>query len=524
MYRNVEQRLTRLINAGQEAALKGGGIGVEKESLRVSGDGSIAQTPHPTALGSALTHPYITTDYSEALAEFITPPLPDIPAVLQFLCDTQRFVYSQLEDELLWATSMPCVVRGADSIPIAQYGSSNAGMMKTVYRRGLGHRYGRTMQVIAGVHFNYSLPEALWPVLQELDGDRAPLQRYIDDGYFRLIRNLQRFGWIVPYLFGASPAVCKSFLCGQQTHLDAFDQNTYFERFGTSLRMGDIGYQNNKEEKSGIKANYDGLEAYVDSLTCAINTPCPEYEKMGVVVDGRYEQLNANILQIENEYYSTIRPKQLLEGNEKPTLALKRRGVRYVELRSLDVNAFDPLGIHEDQLYFLEAFLIFCLLHDSPPINAVERRAIDENELLAAHRGREPGLLLHRDGEAVELRVWAQALCDAIEGVCDVLDRGESDGPYSRALARQCAAVADPQLTPSARMLAEMRDNKESFFAFALRMSQKHKRYFDSQRLSRDREQFFVDWARRSLEQQREMEASDRVSFDEYLRQYFAQA
>jgi glutamate--cysteine ligase len=328
----------------------------------------------------------------------------------------------------------------------------------------------------------------------------------------------------VPYLFGASPAVCKSFLCGQETPLAEFDANTYFERFGTSLRMGDIGYQNNKEEKSGIKANYDSLDAYVDSLTCAINKPCQEYENIGVVVDGRYEQLNANILQIENEYYSTIRPKQVLEDNEKPSLALKRRGVRYVELRSLDVNAFDPLGIHEHQLYFLEAFLIFCLLHDSPPINSVERRFIYENELLAAHRGREPGLFLHRDGEAVELRVWAEELCAAMEGVCDVLDTGESDQPYSRALAAQCAAVRDPQLTPSARMLAEMRENKEGFFAFALRMSQKHKRYFDSLRLSRDREQFFVDLAERSLQEQRDIEASDRVSFDEYLRQYFAQA
>ncbi|MBA1330237.1 glutamate--cysteine ligase, partial [Candidatus Endoriftia persephone str. Guaymas] len=176
----------------------------------------IAQSAHPEALGAPLTHPYITTDYSEALTEFITPPLQQRDAVLEFLRDAQKFVYDRLEgDEILWATSMPCVVEGGCTIPIARYGSSNAGLMKTVYRRGLGHRYGRVMQVIAGVHFNYSLPEAFWPGYQTLEGGKGDLQGFISEAYFGLIRNLQRFGWLVPYLFGASPAICKSFLGGR---------------------------------------------------------------------------------------------------------------------------------------------------------------------------------------------------------------------------------------------------------------------------------------------------------------------
>ena len=328
MYTTVRKRLDRLSALQHTQLLCNSAIGVEKESLRVNAYGSISQAPHPTCLGAPLTHPYITTDYSEALTEFITPPLESIPKVLDFLRDTQQFVYQCLDEEYFWATSMPCVVKGETSIPIAKYGNSNSGQMKEVYRRGLGHRYGKVMQVISGVHFNYSLPAEFWPLYAELEENRLPLQDFISESYMHMIRNLQRYGWLVPYLFGASPAVCKSFVGDQATDLEEFNKDTFYRPFATSLRMGDIGYQNNKEAESGFKANYNSLSEYIDSLLYAIETPCPEYEKMGVEVDGSYRQLNGNLLQIENEYYSTVRPKQILKGNEKPVLALKRRGDR----------------------------------------------------------------------------------------------------------------------------------------------------------------------------------------------------
>ena len=523
MDRKLEQRLWRLINSGQHGLLANSLIGLEKESLRVGPDGKIAQTPHPAALGSPLTHPYITTDYSEALAEFITPPLASIPAALDFLRDVQTFVYSQLEEELLWATSMPCVMAGERSVPIAQYGSSNIGMMKTVYRRGLGHRYGRMMQVIAGMHFNYSFADSFWPAYQALEEDRQPLQDFINHHYFGLIRNMQRVGWLVPYLFGASPAVCKSFLSGQPTQLDSFDQFTAYQPFATSLRMGDIGYQNNKEAESGIKANYDSLDTYVDSLNRAINTPCPSYQQLGVVVDGRYEQLNANILQIENEYYSTIRPKQITDRFEKPIHALKHRGVRYLELRSVDVNAYDPLGISASQMYFLEALLVFCLLCDSPPIDAVERSEIDFNELAAAHQGRDPQLRLRRRGSELPLRDWGKEILAAMEGICDLLDAVHGHRHYSEALLRQWEKMHDPDLTPSARMLAEMRASGEGFFAFAMRMSQQHREHFRSLPFSTERREEFLRLAEDSRRQQAAIEAADSEPFEAFLARYFAQ-
>ncbi|MDQ3797194.1 MAG: glutamate--cysteine ligase [Pseudomonadota bacterium] len=523
MYRTAEKRLARLINSGEPHLLKGGKIGLEKEGLRVNSRGRIAQTPHPAALGSALTHPYITTDYSEALTEFITPPFTDVRACLEFLRDAQKFVYAHLDDELLWATSMPCIVAGEPSIPIADYGKSNIGMMKNIYRRGLGYRYGRVMQVIAGSHFNYSAPDALWPVYRDHERDRRPLRTFIADSYMAMIRNLQRFGWLIPYLFGASPAVCKSFLGGRPTSMQEFDFNTYYEPHGTSLRMSDIGYQNTRESECGIKANYDSLDDYVASLNYATSTPCPTFEKIGVIVDGEYRQLNANILQIDAEYYSTVRPKQIAINYEKPTLALKRRGIQYIELRSLDIDAFDPLGIHEHQLRFLEAFVLFCLLHESPRIDAREAREIDANQGAAARYGRDPALKLQRSGRALSLPYWAGELCEALHGICELLDADRSDKAYMRALAVQRDVVRDPERTPSARMLAEMRKAGEGFFHYAMRKSKEYQRYFDAVTLSDERLRMFTDAARESLDKQHEIEATDELSFDEYLQRYFAQ-
>jgi len=523
LYSRYQNRLKCFIDSSTTKLLQKNRIGLEKETLRVNPHGGIAQTPHPSILGSALTNPYITTDYSEALLELITPPMSSGSEALDFLCKVQQYVYSHLNDEILWATSMPCVVAGETSIPIAEFGDSNAGIMKTVYRRGLGHRYGHTMQVIAGVHFNFSLAEDFWPVYQQQEGNTQPLQDFISAEYFAMLRNLQRMGWLIPYLFGASPAVCKSFLSEQETSLKEFDENTYYEPFATSLRMGDIGYQNNKEAETGIKANYDSVSEYIASLKHAIETPCSEYTELGVKVDGEYQQLNDSILQIENEYYSTVRPKQPPQTFEKPIMALQRAGVQYVELRSLDVNAFEPLGICDGQSRFIEAFMLFCLLHDSPSINTEQRLAIDKNELDTAHRGREPDFELNRDGEIVKLKEWATEVLTAMEAICDCLDTGQEDSPYRDALAVQLKAVENPDLTPSARMLREMRDKNESFYHFAKRMSQSHYAYFRSLDSCTENNILLQSVADDSLQRQREIEASDEISFDEYLKRYNAQ-
>ncbi len=520
--KDLESRVERLRSAGAAVQLRGNRIGLEKEGLRASAAGHLATSPHPRALGSALTHPYITTDFSEALLELITPPSSRVDEVLGFLADLHAYIYRHLGDELIWGTSMPCLLEGGAGIPLAYYGTSNAGTMKTVYRRGLGNRYGRTMQVIAGLHFNFSFADGFLDLYRGLHGTGDEVTAFRSEAQMGMIRNLQRIGWLVPYLFGASPAVCSSFVRGRETDLQVFDPYTLYYPFATSLRMGDIGYQNRQEEGTGMKASYDSLDSYVRSLTWAIETTCPQYEKIGVKVGERYEQLNANVLQIENEYYSTVRPKQITEWMERPTLALRRRGIRYVELRSPDINIFEPVGITAEQIRFLETLMLYCLILDSPRIGARERREIDENQVLTAHRGREPGLALSRLREGVPLRVWASEILDDMIAVAELLD-GVSDGPHVQSVERQREKVVDPDATPSARILAMMRERQEGFFSFARRLTEAHRETLGQHRIDPEREALLERLSRESIAQQEAIEAADDRSFDAFLADYFGQ-
>ncbi|BBL75905.1 glutamate--cysteine ligase [Methylomagnum ishizawai] len=520
-----ETRLDRLGQAGQHHLLRSGLKGLEKESLRMSPDGTLAQTPHPRALGSALTHPSITTDYSEALIELITPPSPDAATALGQLEDLHTFVYRHLGDEFLLANSMPCGIAGDDSIPIARYGTSNIGQMKHVYRRGLAYRYGRAMQVIAGLHFNYSVDEDLWPALQKLEGNTDPLAKFIADGYFGAVRNVHRTVWLPIYLFGSSPAVSKSFFIGREQIAAAFpefDSGTLFRPYATSLRMSDIGYRN--DSQASLDISFDKLDDYVASLTAAIGQPYPEYERIGVKVDGEYRQLNANILQIENEYYSSVRPKQVARSGEKPTLALKRRGVRYLELRCMDLGWRSPVGVGLDELRFLEIFMLYCVLADSPFLSAAEKAEASRNSLAVACCGRTPGFRLFRAGSEVPLKDWAYEILGGMRAVAKALDGHDPERPYARCLDAKEALIADPDKTPSALLLEEMSGNRESYEEYTLRLSRRHAATLRDRPLSAETLRRFARQAEESWEEQRRVEAADRVSFDEYIQAYFAQA
>jgi glutamate--cysteine ligase len=519
--RVFERRLSGLINAGEPRILQGGKKGVEKESLRVTPEGVLAQTPHPAGLGSALTNEHVTVDYSEALTELVTPAFTASWELLQYLLDLHQFVYRHLGDELLWATSMPGHIERDADIPVARFGKSHVGRMKTVYRLGLGLRYGRMMQAISGVHFNYSFPMRFWEAYADVRQSRTHGQDFISSSYFDLLRGYRRHGWLVLYLFGVSPVVCRSFLKDREDlGLVPYQADTLYAPHATSLRMSDVGYRNRNQ--AGVAVSVNSLQDYVRDLTHAISTPHPPYEALGVEVDGDWRQLNANILQIENEYYSFIRPKRVAASGERPTKALLRAGVEYVEVRALDVSAFDPVGVNQNKLRFLEAFMALCLLKDSPPIGDAEQSALDANHVTVARRGREPGLTLWRDGRDLSLATWAGELLEELTGICELLDHGDPARPYSQALGLQAAKLEDVALTPSARLMAELGSTGESYFDLALRMSRTHKAYCLDLPPNSGRLAELAEQAEESTVKQREIEVADRGSFAEYLARYFA--
>ncbi|MEX2496465.1 MAG: glutamate--cysteine ligase [Woeseia sp.] len=521
-----EQRIHRLVNESLPDLLSGGLKGIEKESLRVRPDGMLADSPHPAALGSALTNRYITTDFSEALLEFVTPAFSHTWEVLRFLCDVHEFTYDRLNDELLWVTSMPCRLPEEQRIPLAQYGRSNVGRMKTIYRRGLGYRYGRSMQTIAGVHFNYSLPDRFWPLYRQHESRSMPLDEFRSSSYLGLVRNFRRFGWLVLYLFGASPALCKSFAGNTGGNMAKFDAETLYEPFATSLRMSDIGYSNRTQSK--INISLDSLDRYIADLVEAIATPEPHYQNIGVKPQGKddegdYRQLSVNRLQIENEYYSPIRPKRVAYSGERPTAALQRGGVEYVEIRSLDLGIFDPVGINQNVMRFMEAFLVFCLLSESPPLDDAGWDEAAANQLNTARRGRDPALMLSRNGKNVSLANWGREILDGVAAVAELIDRGGSADNYRHAVAAQAALIGDPEATPSARVLQELRESGGGFFNFAMAAAQGHRDYFRAQApLEADRLLHLEHEARKSHRRQKEIEERDSISFEQYLANYFA--
>ncbi len=492
--------------------------GLEKESLRIDKTGILSETPHPLALGSALTHPSITTDYSEALLEFVTPVHDSVEQLLTDLSDLHSFTYQHLDGEKLWVNSMPCILKSESSIPIAQYGSSNIARMKQVYRLGLSYRYGSLMQSIAGIHLNFSLADEFWAAYLKQTGNKA-IADTRSEYYFSLIRNFHRYAWLPCYLFGASPAVCRTFLQGRVHTLEHFDANSFYAPYATSLRLSGLGYSNKAQD--GIKICFNKLESFIKSINQAINTPWPEYQRTGVKVNGEYRQLNANLLQIENEYYSVIRPKRVTNPGESPARALYERGVEYIEVRSLDLDPFTAIGIDAQCVRFFDIFLLYCMFSNSPFISSDDTKRFRENRMRVVMQGRRPGLTLLDDEGEQDFKSIGMTLLRRLEPIANVLDEVHQSNDYKDCLQQQFSKIEEPSWTPSARILQEMKENGFNFFEFAMHKAAIHEKYFNSRALSSETRSKFAKIASRSIEKQKEIENSDDYDFDTFLTHYY---
>lgn len=500
--------------------------GVEKEGLRVTdSDATLSQTRHPSALGSALTHPFITTDYSEALLEFITPVSTSIEATEKALADLHRFTAQKLEGELIWNASMPCIVNGDAGIPIAQFGHSNVGQMKRVYRNGLSVRYGRRMQAIAGIHYNFSLPDQFWLAARDLAESEHKITDFQTEGYLGLIRNFFSRVWLLLYLLGASPTVCASFVQGNRSHPllpMGDDHHSYYLPHATSLRMGDLGYTSNAQ--AGMDVCYNDLNQYISTLRSAILTPHPPYQSFKEMDNGERAQLNDSLLQIENEFYSPIRPKRVTRSGEAPIVALARGGIEYVEVRCVDINPFTPCGIDADTMRLLDLFLIACLIDASPLCDEAGQRRNKENIQRVVGHGRDPSLtLLSMAGQETPLAELANPLLGRMGEVASWFDDALSQGTYAQVVDEARARVADPSKTLSARMLEEMHSSGLSFWQLANRYS----RLWHQEHVATPIEPSVLAEmdaeAAASLVRQQDLEAHQNQTFIAYLADFYAQ-
>lgn len=518
---------TKLLTTGENSRFINKGLkGLEKESLRITHSGAISKLPHPTKWGSALTNPHITTDYSEALPEFITPAFGDTDKTLDFLKDIHNFALSTIpQDEILWNNSMPCRISDDKDIPIAEYGKSNAGRMRHIYRLGLDYRYGRRMQAIAGVHFNYSLPEHFWELGKELfpvtkDNSVFLSRNFV---YLSMARNYLRFGWLILLLFGSSPACCKSYLPQRSSRFKPIKKNSLVAPYGTSLRMSDVGYKN--KNQSHLKINLNNLEQYIDALIKAMRTPYPEYEAIGIYEGNKQIQLSANLLQIENEYYSSIRPKGIAMEGQRPSVSLQKNGIDYIEMRGLDVNPFNPFGIDKDCLFFCEIFLIFCLLENSPPISDSEYEVLEYNDLSVALRGRQPNLALinNTNRKKIFIMDWSDYLLSKMVPIGEALDSSYKTKRYSQALKNQINLLKSPDLLPSARFHQLLSDSNQEYQDFNFDLASQHAKQICKDSLAPNKVSYFEAVNSQSRKKQNQLEAeSKHYELKKYINNYLS--
>lgn len=442
--------------------------GIEKESLRITPEGKLAETPHPYALGSALTCSHITTDFSEGLLEIITAPHYSASDLFSEMLSLQQFSQNHLAEEIFWSSSMPPQVLDPLQIHLADYGLSAMGQMKRIYREGLALRYGKIMQIISGVHFNFSIPDRLMQQLCSIFGMPA------SDIYLAQVRQMLRDMWILPYLFGASPAASRTSISGSlPAYLKPHAKHSVLSFEATSLRLGDLGYRNKGEDL--ISIDYNTVDGYADSLYAATQKKYPPYTDLALA-NTFYRQLNDSLLQVENEYYIPVRPKQITNSGEVPSRALLSRGVQYVELRALDVDPMTPLGITPQCVAFLDVFMLASLFSSSEPFLDGELALAQENLQKVATYGLRPGLMLRNGSKKLPLVAAADHIFERLDSVAAWMDEQHNQGPiYKNIVAAEYKKLHDPSLTPAKKIVNSLCEANIDYDTWVLRQSYRNK-------------------------------------------------
>jgi glutamate--cysteine ligase len=503
------------LSENEKSLMASGKIGLERECFRINENNIISKRRHHESLGSALCNKYITTDFSEALLEFVTPPLYSNKSSLEFLQDIHHFVTKSIGNERLWPLSMPPSFQKEADIPIAYYGKSNLGRFKRTYREGLSIRYGRPMQAIAGIHYNYSLPNDIWDwdILKNKEKNKKEIR---SDVYFRIIRNLHSFNWLLLYFFGSSPIVNKEFI---KNRLDGFVsyKDSFYSPYATSLRMSHLGYQNINQSKLHISIN--NIYEYIDTLRKATKTKSSKFSNLSYCDDNPLPQINGNILQIEDEYYASSRPKNSFDSQERNTSKLKKYGVNYIELRSLDINPFSRTGIDENTMIFLEVFMIFSAFESSPKLSKNDMLEIKENDKSVAFNGRKPGVELSKDGKKIKLRDWANEILDSMSPYFELLSVNPSCLKFFR------SQVSNPDTTISAKLLENIFSEDGGLNEFGLNIASKNNDFFMGLENSDNKIWTLLKTeANESYNKQNDIEnrVSEKESFKKYLDNYLS--
>ena len=460
----------------KEKLLVEGNFGLEKECQRIISTGDLALTPHPPIFGDKTKNPHITNDFSESQIEMITTPFNSAEEAYESLNTINLEVEKGIDNELLWPLSMPPKLPDEEGIPIACFPGSENGKNMETYRKGLAIRYGKKMQMISGIHYNFSFSEGMINYLYKKFGNKKDKRLFIDEIHFGLARNFMRYSWILIYLFGASPfchptyypVIKKELILIQKCCHDNYEdiiENCI--QYATSLRVSRFGYSNSLKKENMY---FNSLEEYSTKLRRMLSTKDENFSKLGIYRNGSQIQLNENVLQKESEFYSSIRLKQPICKGETPLDALEKRGVEYVEVRILDLNPFEKLGLNIEQMNFLQVFMHFCLFEESPQITEGEHAQINLNHHLVSLIGRKEGLKLKKyDGSEISLKSWGEEIFGKLRTIADLMDKSTENNKYSASVEKERQKLFDISLLPSERIKVEMEENNENLLEFGIR-------------------------------------------------------
>ena len=509
MTRSLGEALSLLADKGDINLPNSISRGIEKESLRVSKDNTISSEDHPASLGSALTNKYITTDFSEALLEFITPTHSSVENALNNLDEICKFVVTKTP-ETIWPSSIPCKIKNENSIRLADYGTSNAGLLKTLYRSGLSYRYGSMMQTVSGIHYNFSFSDKFF---ESLRGDED-LQSFKNKSYLNLIRNFRRNAWMILYLFGSSPVVPKTFITDRKNFLQELNQEDLFLEYATCLRMSELGYMSKAQDNLHIA--YNDINEYLKDLKNALTKEHKRYGEIGIIKDGKRIQINSSIIQIENEYYSSIRPKRITPTGERPINILRNEGIDYVEIRALDNNSFLPTGIDEDTSYFLEAYLIGCFFGEDKKSTENEIKELLMNWGNVVKEGRNPNLKLLKNKEKVSIKDSGMAVIDSLRNIFEQMppEMNEYVKKVFKSLDQQEKKFNNASLTPSGKIVTDLRNNNKTWEELNLELAKQHSDSLEEIGMDLS---YLSEEAQISLEKFKELGKYSEEEFDVYL-------
>jgi len=451
--------------------------GLEKESLRITRRGELALSPHPEVFGDKIENPCIKTDFSESQIEMITPALDSIEEADNYLKYLHSVVERGIGDELLWPLSMPGPLPADEMIPVAVFNNSKDGREKEIYRSGLALRYGKKMQMISGIHYNFSFGDELWEALHGRFAPHTGLKEFINDAYFAVARNFIRHRWLLLYLFGASPE------SGDYCNDDEVNSSADYEEKqspvindATSVRMSSSGYGGGVGNRYEVSYNSPGK--YVGDIRRLLSTKSKDYARFGIFRDGKQVQLNDNVLQTENEFYAPLRFKRIGKPGKMQLDNIESDGVQYMELRIFDLNPFYVTGISLEQLHFIHLFVLYCLFDKSKPFTEMEFHEADKNANLAAIRGRDENLMLVQNGLKFSIKERGMEILHRMRTIALILDEVNGDGKFNRSIDFQYMALNDAELLPSSWIVREMKKNNESHAEFGLRRALENRYYF----------------------------------------------